>query len=123
MTYKLGFVDGTTTNDTFAHKTCLSENETQEFGQYISGDTTIFTLATSASGTKNISVQFPTYYSGRYHGCVTLNADTTDQSSHMNTLPRRGVFIDALVHPSSFPVIVKAFPSNRVYQDTNKSNT
>ncbi|MEI6673202.1 MAG: hypothetical protein WCL02_08050 [bacterium] len=41
----------------------------------------------------------------------------------VHTLPRRGGFIDALVHPTTVPVIIKAFPSNRVYQATNNANT
>ncbi len=122
MTYRLWFVDGFTTTDWFNHKTCLSPQENQKVGQYISWNTSLFTIAAWDSQNKVLSVKFPPFYSGIYYWCITLNANTTDGGSDMDTLPRRGVFLDSLVHPSIFPVNVKAFPSNRVYQDTNKSN-
>ncbi|HMS91355.1 MAG TPA: hypothetical protein PKC87_04000, partial [Candidatus Absconditabacterales bacterium] len=121
MSYKLGFVDAGVTNDSFAQKACLSTNEIENFGQYVSGDTSLFTLPAGGSGIKTISVQFPEYYSGIYHGCIMFYPSTIDGSTDMNTLPRRGGFVDVLVHPGTYPVIVKAFPSNRVYQATNNT--
>lgn len=123
MVYKLWFVDAWITNDSFAQKACLSTNETGSFWRYVSGDTSLFALPAWGSGMKTLSVQFPPYYSWVYHGCIMFYPSTIDGSTDMNTLPRRGGFIDVLVHPGTYPVIVKAFPSNRVYQDTNESNT
>ena len=123
MSYKLWFVDAWVTNDSFAQKACLSTNEIENFWQYVSGDTSLFTLPAWGSWIKTISVQFPEYYSWIYHGCIMFYPSTIDWSTDMNTLPRRGWFVDVLVHPGTYPVIVKAFPSNRVYQATNNTNT
>lgn len=123
MTYKLWFVDAGVTNDSFSRKTCLSENENQIVWQYITGNTTPFTLAAHSSGTQNISVNFPNNYSGSYTWCVTLNAISTNGSDDINTLPTRGIFLDALVYPNVFEFVVKAYPSNRVYQMTNNANS
>ncbi len=128
MTYKLWFVDAGITNDSFAQKACLWQNDIWNFGQYITGDTSFFTLAAHSSGTKILSVKFPESYTGTYHGCVmffpVLNtSDVSINTAFAQSLPRRWGFIDALVHPQTVPVIVKTFPSNRVYQSTNNTNT
>jgi len=123
ITYKLGFVDGFITTDGFNHTGCLSPHEQQEFWQYITWDTTPFTLAAETSGTQNISITFPNTHSGIYRGCITLNGIPTNGNSDVNTLPVRGIFLDARVHSNAFTVNVKAFPSNRVYQSTNNANT
>jgi len=122
MTYRLGFVDAGRTNDTFDQKTCLSPNQNQNFWQYITGDTHSFTLSPQSTGTKTIAVTFPNTYSGMYYGCVTLNASSNMLPGYTNTLPVRGIFLDALVHPNVFDFTVKAYPSNRVYQLTNNAN-
>lgn len=131
MEYRVWFVDAGITNDAFAQAACLGQHETSQFGNYVTGDTSLFTIAASGSQTKMLSVTFPTYYSGLYHGCImfypamnwiTSNTSSGEVTTDMNTLPRRWVFINALVHPSSFPVIVQAFSSNRVYQTTNNAN-
>lgn len=123
MTYKLWFVDAGKTNDAFAQPACLSTNETWNFGTYVSGDTSSFMLPAWGSEEKMLSVRFPEYYSWIYHGCIMFYPSTIDGSTDINTLPRRWWFIDVLVHQSAFPVIVKAFPSNRVHQETNNANT
>lgn len=123
MTYRLWFVDAGITNDLAANKACLSPNETGNFWTYISGDTSLFTLSAQSSGTKALSVKFPESYSWLYHGCVMFFPSTTGWSADVNTIPRRGGFIDALVHSNAVTINVKAFPSNRVYQATNNANT
>ncbi len=122
ITYKLEFVDASITNDSFTNKTCLSPNQDQIVWKYITGDTSPFTLPAGATWTKTISVTFPNTYNGLYHGCITLNAITNDQNGYTNTLPTRWIFLDANVHSNIFSFIVKAYPSNRVYQSTNNAN-
>lgn len=122
MTYRLWFVDAWITNDSLAQKACLSTKQTEDFWTYVSGDISLFTLAPGGNITKTLSVQFPEFYSGMHYGCIMFYPATIDDST-INTLPRRGGFINALVHPTSVPVTVKAFPSNRVYQATNKANS
>lgn len=115
MTYKLWFVDAWVTNDTLEQKTCLSPNINQQVGQYIVWDTSPFTLAAHSTWTKTLSLTFPNSHSWMYHGCVTLNAITNDWTTHMNTLPTRGIFIDAQVTPltSDFTLTVRpAFRPN-----------
>lgn len=79
-------------------------------------------LPAQSTGTKNISVTFPNTHSGLYYGCVTLNAIPTTMNSYANTIPVRGIFLDALVYPNTFEFTVKAYPSNRVYQASNNAN-
>ena len=122
MTYRLWFVDAWITSDPLAQKACLSPNETWDFWTYISGDTSLFTLPAWWNITKNLSVTFPEYYSGMHYGCIVFYPSTVNDST-VNTVPRRWWFIDALVHATIVPVIVKALPSNRVYQWTNNENT
>lgn len=122
MTYRLWFVDAGLTNDSLAQKACFGQNETSAFWQYVTGDTSLFTLPAKSSITKILSVTFPQSYSWIYHWCIMFYPSSVGGST-MNTLPRRGGFIDALVHRTSLPVMVKAFPSNRVYQWTNNANT
>ncbi len=132
MTYRLWFVDAGVTNDSFAQSGCLGQHETSQFWEYVTGDTSFFTLTSWNDVTKSLSVTFPTYYSWVYHGCImfypvmtgiTTSISGSEVTNDTNTLPRRGWFMDVLVHPSTFPVDVKAFPSNRVYQATNNANT
>lgn len=123
MVYKLWFFDAWITNDSFAQKTCLGQNDTTAFWQYVTWDTSAFTINSWGNITKILSVKFPTYYSGTYHWCIMFYPSTIDGETEVNTLPRRWWFVDVLVHPSAVPVIVKAFPSNRVYQTTNNTNT
>ena len=132
MNYRLWFVDAWVTNDSFAQKACLGQYETTQFWQYITGNTSLFTLAAWGSGIYTLSARFPTYYSGIYTWCImfypamtwiSTNANSNEVTTDNNTLPRKWIFMSALVHPSSFPIIVKAFSSNRVYQTTNNANT
>ena len=122
MTYKLWFVDWYTTTDWLNHQTCLSENQNQTVGQYISWDTSTFLLAAGNTWAKTISIHFPNNYSWLYYGCVMLQPTTTYGSTDITTLPRRGIFLEATVYPTTIPVVIKAFPSNRVYQETNNIN-
>lgn len=132
MTYRLWFVDAWMTNDSFALKTCLGQNETSQFGQYITGNTSLFTLPAWGSWTYMLSATFPSYYSGTYTWCimfypamqwVATNTASGELTTDSNTLPRKWIFMSANIHPSSSPITVKAFPSNRVYQTTNNANS
>ena len=121
MTYKLWFVDAGITNDSFAQRTCLSPNENQNVGQYISGDITPFVLTAGSTGTKNLSVTFPNSHSWAYHWCVTISPVTVNGSTDMNTLSTRWVFLDAQVTPltSNFPIMVRpAFRPGSLWNNT-----
>jgi hypothetical protein len=132
MTYRLWSVDAWKTNDSFAQPACLWQHETWIFGEYVSGDMNFFTLPAYGSTTKTLSVKFPISYSWTYTWCIMfyptltpLNTSpgwTSGIAMDAHTLPRRWWFISALVHSTDVPVIVKAFPSNRVHQDTNNAN-
>ncbi|MCF7835087.1 hypothetical protein K9M48_03460 [Candidatus Gracilibacteria bacterium] len=113
MTYQLGSVDASTTNDSFQNKTCLSENENQIFGQYISGDKSSITIPAGGSGIRNLTAQFPNYYSGVYNGCITFYP-TIVGGNTVNTLPRKGNFIDVNIIPVGTNLSFKSFASNRV---------
>ena len=131
MTYKIGFVDAGTTNESFAQKACLGQHETSQFGNYVTWDISFFTIPANSTITKTVSMKFPKYYSWMYHGCVLFYPSMTPLNTNpganitedINTLPRRGGFVDVFVHPDTVTVQVKAFPSNRVYQSTNNANT
>jgi len=123
MTYHLWFVDAGITNDSFAQKTCLGQHETSQFWDYITGDTSPFTLSAWSTITKTLSANFPIYYSWIYHGCIMFYPSTIDGSTEVNTLPRRWWFVDVRVRSNTVALTVQAFPSNRVYQTTNNINT
>jgi hypothetical protein len=134
MNYRLWFVDAGVTNDWFSQPACLGQNETWTVGKYVTGDTSFFTMPAQSNTSKTLSITFPGSYSWYYTWCImffpTLTALNTapggvsGMAYDAHTLPRRGWFISALVHPSDVPVpvIVKAFPSNRVYQANNNAN-
>lgn len=114
MTYKLWWVDASKTNDGFNNKACLSEKETSVFWQYISWDKSSKTIPAWGSWIRNLTVQFPNYYSWLFNWCVTFYPSITWWNT-IDTLPRRWNFIDAIVHPTWRSVIVKSFASNRVW--------
>lgn len=122
MTYELWSVDASTTSDSFNSKTCLSENETTSFGQYIWWDKSSKTIPAWASGVRNLTAEFPNYYSWTFNWCITFYPSIV-WSNNINTLPRRSNFIDIKVNPVWVWVQIKAYPSNRINQSINNSNS
>ncbi len=109
VTYTLWFVDGWyMTSD--GNKACKSNNETSNFGQYISWNVSPLTLWAYSSGSRNLTAKFPNNYSWLYAGCIMyypVIAGSWD--TYVNTLPRRGWFVDAYVTPltSDFTLIIR----------------
>ncbi|MFZ2150974.1 MAG: hypothetical protein WAZ12_03345 [Candidatus Absconditicoccaceae bacterium] len=122
MTYSLGSVDAQRTSDVLDKKTCLSEDEISQFGQYISGDKSSKTIVAGGSGIWNLTAEFPNYYSGIFNGCITFYPSIVGGTT-VNTLPRRGNFINVTVHSVGKSIIIKAFPSNRINQSNNNLNS
>lgn len=114
MTYKLWSVDAWTTNDNFNNNTCLSENETWVFGQYIWWEKSSKTIPAWWSGIWNLTAQFPNYYSGVYTWCITFYPGIVWWTT-VDTLPRRWNFINVKVHPVWKNFTLKSFASNRVW--------
>jgi hypothetical protein len=122
MTYKLWSVDAGTTNDSFNDKTCLGENQTWVFGQYILGDKSSKTIPSWWSWIRNLTAQFPNYYSWIYNWCITFHPSIVWWTT-VDTLPRRWNFIDVTVRSVWINLNLKAFPSNRINQSSNNTNS
>jgi hypothetical protein len=118
MTYKLWSVDAGKTNDSMQYNTCLSENETWIFWQYILWDKTSKTIPAWWSWTWNLTAQFPNYYSWTYTWCITFFPSIVWWTT-VDTLPRRWNFISATIHPVWINLDLKAFASSRVSWLTN----
>lgn len=120
-TYKLWFVDVGTTNDALAQAACLWPNEISTFWRFVTWDTTEFTLAPWWTGMRTLSLRLPETYSWTYTWCIIFSPANVG-SDTVTTEPRKGIFISASVTASALPIIVKAFPSNRIYQASNNAN-
>lgn len=97
MTIKLGFVDGTVTNDSEKNKACKNEGEVEKFGKFMKYDGAPFTLQPGQTVEKHATLQFDASAGGEILGCVTYyqSASLEQQSNDMlKILVRKANFID-----------------------------
>jgi len=111
VSYRLWFVDGYTTVD--GKRACKSDNETSDFGQYIFWDTTAQTIWASSSGITYLTWSFPESYSWLYMGCVMYYPVIASWDTYLNTVPRRGWFIDVYVTPVTTDFTLTVRPTFR----------
>ena len=117
----MGFVDGAYTNDGSNIRMCLSENETDDFWDYVSIDNASFSLNEGSGVTETLDLLFPSWYSGVYYWCVVYYPTVTEWSTHLNTVARKAIFLDVNVTPTSRPFGIKVWPSDRS-SSSNKWN-
>lgn len=110
---KMSFVDADVTDDGNNLKVCLSENETENFGQYITTTPNLFSVSNGTLVTGEIEMNFPAWFSGVYNGCVVYTPNITEWASHLNTVPRKAIFLDVDVVPTSSTFNIKVYPQNR----------
>lgn len=110
---KMTFVDSMISDDWNNLRFCKSDLENEEFGQYVSIDDDSFSISAWVTATGELSLDFPAWYSGLYYGCVVYQPITTEWGSHVNTVPRKAIFLDVDVVPTASTLNVKVFPSNR----------
>lgn len=118
MTYELWSVDASTTNDTHHYETCLSEWETGLFWQYISWDKSSKTIPEGWSWIRNLTAQFPNYYSWTFSWCITFYPSII-WGTTVNTLPRRWNFMHVTVHSVWINLTLKSFASSRIWWFNN----
>jgi len=99
---KISFVDGTFTNDQRQNKACLSDADTQYFGQYVTGYEALIAISWGQLLQKNAKFIYPSWTDGIYHGCMVYSiVDPTTQSGGQDTsftiLMRKARFVDILV--------------------------
>ncbi len=102
LTVKISFVDGTFTNDQRQNKACLSDADTINFGQYVTGYDSLVTLKPGESVKKEATVYYPQNMDGLYHGCIIYSIvekpkDTKSTNTNFSILMRRAKFIDVIV--------------------------
>ena len=68
-----------------------------------------------------LSLTLPETYSWAYTWCIIFSPANVENNT-VTTEPRKGIFITVSAVSVTQPVIVKAFPSNRVYQEINNAN-
>jgi len=100
ITLKENFVDWTITNDSSKNKACKDENNIENFGKYVSGDVSAFTLKPGQSIRKYAELQFDWNVGWQIYGCVTFyEAEELDkiQDGMFKVLVRRANFVDVLL--------------------------
>lgn len=102
VTVKLSFIDGTFTNDQWQNKACLSDVDTENFWQYVTGYDQIVTLKPGETIKKEAKLLYPIGMDGLYHGCVVYSVlettkDTTSTATSFSILMRKAKFIDVIV--------------------------
>lgn len=98
-TISINFVDGTITADQDQKKACEPETSNTNFGQYITGYSTIITIPAGTTLQTGASATFPAWYAGTAYWCVTFqvidnNTNPTDPNQMFKILSRRASFID-----------------------------
>ncbi len=99
---KISFVDGTFTNDEWKNRACLSDDNIEYFGKYVSDHEEIIRVAWNTQETYTATMNYPAWYDGIYQWCLVYSileaqdGDTTD-ATNFSIVMRRAKFIDVLV--------------------------
>lgn len=114
LVWLLSFVDGDVVQygNTWV-RVCKSENEKDVFGQYLTTDSNVISLQPQQSITKNLGLNFPSWYSGLYRWCVVYYPDISEGNGSLNTVPRKAIFLDVNVFSSKNLFKLKVYPSDR----------
>ncbi len=101
ITVNIWFVDGTFTNDQWQNKACLSQHDTEQFGQYVSGYESTITLQPGETIRQEAILSYPKGMDWLYYGCLVYaiaddQKDTKPQGNFI-ILMRKAKFIDVIV--------------------------
>jgi len=92
-------------------RVCKSENEKDEFGNYVDMFTSSFSLLAGSWITESLDLLFPAWYSWVYYGCVLYYPNVVDSGDNsLNTLARKAIFLDVDVIPTDAVFEVKVYP-------------
>lgn len=105
ITLAISFVDGVYTNDTLHNKACLSANDTQQFGKYVSDYDAQIIIQPGESIQKQAVLQYPLDSKWVYNGCIVYTVlqepvQTLVSDQYINILMRKAKFIDVTVQGS-----------------------
>ncbi len=79
-------------------RVCKSENEKDEFGNYIDIGNDTFDLLAGNGFTGSLDLLFPAWYSWVYLGCMVYYPYVTGGNDHLNTVARKAIFLDVDVN-------------------------
>lgn len=101
ITVKLGFVDGTFTNDERKNRACQLDNQIQMFGKYVTGYSSIVTLQAGQTISGEALLKYPERMNGLFHGCLVYSIITPEKANAVWTTSfsiqmRRAKFIDVI---------------------------
>ncbi len=96
---KLGFIDGTFTNDQQQNKACLGDTDVGNFWKYVTGYAHELTISAGQTIQQEAKLMYEPGMEGLYHGCIvyTIVDDTTPSRSGLTIIMRSARFIDVLV--------------------------
>lgn len=102
---KVGFVDGTFTNDQWKNRACLSDADTQDFGQYVTGYQSLIALSGLQVIENKANFTYPVWSDWIYHGCLVYSVlepqiNLSGQAPNFTVLMRKAKFIDVFVGDS-----------------------
>ena len=101
LKFGINFVDGSITADAEQRKACLPETEKNNFGQYITSDSTWFYITWKASLKTIAYATFPKWYAGLSNWCLTaymIDNNTSTGNKMFTVFSRLWYFIDILVN-------------------------
>ncbi len=113
FTVNMDFVDWWYTTDGSDIRMCLSENETDVFGDYVNMTIPSFSLNAGTWVIETLDLLFPARYSWLYHGCVVYYPTVIEGATNLNPVARKAIFLDVNVTPTSQPFNIKVWPSDR----------
>lgn len=98
---------------------CLSNDETSEFGQYLSWDQE-FHLNSNETYTWTVSYSFPDNYSWVYYGCIIYASKTWD--SVINMTSRKAYFLNIVLSAKNLDITMIANLWSRWNATTSNNN-
>lgn len=95
----LDFVDGTLTNDQRKNRACMGNDQKEQFGQYVTGSQSLYTIPAQGSERIIANIRYPKGIQGNIMGCVVYytKGASAGQESDVSILVRRAKFIDVTV--------------------------
>ncbi len=96
---KVWFIDGTFTNDQQQNKACLSDDDVEKFGKYVTNSGQIVALKGWETVKREAKLLYATGMNGLFHGCIvySLVEDKPNTISGFTIIMRKAKFIDVFL--------------------------